>query len=71
MRDGRLQTDPASVVCCGVAWGGPIKTLLGKISLLELEGSPWLLLWPLAVRMLTNHSWLRALLSWGSYSNLR
>lgn len=57
---------------CAVAWrGGPIKTLLGKISLLELEGSPWLLLWPLAVCTLTNHSWLRALLSWGSHSNLR
>ena len=58
----------------GMLWGGlgrSVKTLVGTIAPLELEGSPQLLVGPFAVRTLTNHSWWRALLSWGSRSYLQ
>lgn len=57
--------------CALGSFAGLVKILLGKISLLELGRSPWLLLPPFPVHLLTNHSWLRALLSAGSYCNLQ
>lgn len=51
--------------------GGARKDPAGKNLPSWIRGSLWLLLGPSTVLTLINHSWLRALLSWGSYSNLQ